>query len=109
MKPTKSMTERLAEIIKNAAQQEEIKKEALFKKNCEEIDHLANKKVAVKFDWKKVNKATNSFNEEYKVEKVNDKEVRVYNNEEDNVWPDSIALGSFNFYYDDGTLVSESK
>lgn len=98
------MGKKLANVIKD-----QITKEALLKKNSEEIDRIANKKVAVKFDWKKVNKATNSFNEEYKVEKVNDREVRVYNSEEDNVWPDNIALGSFNFFYNDGTLASESK
>lgn len=98
------MAKKLAQII-----EQEIIKKALFEKNCKKIDAMANKKVSVKFDWKKVNKATNSFNEEYKVEKVNDREVRVYNNEEDNIWPDNIALGSFNFFYNDGTLVSESK
>lgn len=98
------MNKKLASIIK-----QEMDKQAMFEKNCKKIDAMANKKVAIKFDWNKVNKATNSFNEEYKVEKVNNNEVRVYNNEEDNIWPDNIALGSFNFFYNDGTLVSESR
>ena len=55
------MAKKLAQIIK-----QEIIKKSLFEKNCKKIDAMANKKVAVKFDWKKVNKATNSFNEEYK-------------------------------------------
>lgn len=95
---------KLAKIIKK-----EIDKQKLLEKNCREIDAMVNKKVAVNFDWRKVNKATNSFNEEYKVEKINDREVHIYNNEEDNILPDSIAIGSFNFFYNDGTLVSESK
>lgn len=96
------MDKKLAEIIKK-----EIDKQSLFKKNCEKLNKIANSQIKIAFDWNKVHKAIGRFGTEFKVQNVNDKEVRIYNSTQDIVWPINIVLPAFNFYDDNGNLVSE--
>lgn len=96
------MKNKLAKAIK-----EQIEKETLFKKNCAKLNKIANMQVKVAFDWNKVHKAIGRFGTEFKVQNVNDKEVRIYNSTQDIVWPINIVLPVFNFYDDNGNLVSE--
>lgn len=96
------MSNKLAKIIKT-----EIDKQSLLKKNFEELDKVASIQRKVAFDWNKVHKAIGRFGTEFKVQNVNDKEVRIYNSTQDIVWPINIVLPVFNFYDDDGNLVSE--
>lgn len=72
-----------------------------------EIKDLINKTAVKILDWSKIHKAKSRDGMEFKVESVNDKEIRIYNSTQDIVWPINIILPVFNFYDDNGNLVSE--
>lgn len=77
------------------------------KVNTKDIRESIKKKAGNNLDWKQIHKAKNSFGEEYKVEKVNDKEIRLHNNEEDFTGPMGIIVPAFDFYDDENNLVSQ--
>ena len=54
-----------------------------------------------------MHKAIGRFGTEFKVENVNDRELRIYNSTQDIIWPINIVLPVFNFYDDNGNLVSK--
>lgn len=71
-----------------------------------EIKELINKKAIKVLDWSKIHRAKGRFGTEFKVEGINDKEVRIYNSTQDNIWDINIVLPVFDFFYDDGRLAS---
>ena len=71
-----------------------------------EIKELVNKKAIKILDWDKIHKAKSRGGMEFKVEKVNDREIRVYNSTQDIIWKINIILPVFDFFYDNGQLAS---
>lgn len=91
------MNKKLKQNVKIAMLNDSLKKE---------IIELVNKKAIKVLDWDKIHKAKSRGGMEFNVEKVNDREIRIYNSTQDIVWKINIILPVFDFFYDDGTLAS---
>ena len=90
MKPTKTMTERLAQIVKEVAEKELLKK------------------IASKIDWDNVGKALDCRGKEYKISLEGD-QVRLIGNGKNKLYPIDLSIPLLNIYDKQGNLISNSE
>lgn len=79
----------------------------IFYKNLQDVFDCINSEPKVKLNWDKIHRAKGRFGTEFKVEKVSDKKIRIYNKKQNIIWPINIVLPIFDFYDEDGNLVSQ--